>query len=974
MNFLSQQNSKVLFIALFSTFIMAACSGKQSVITLMDSNDVVSLVVDNNENETVKLSATLFAEDVQRITGKKPQIIKDINDASGHVIVFGTIEKSGLIQTLSKQNKIDYSSIQGNWEMYQYHFVDDITENKTPTLVIVGSDPRGAAYGILDLSKKMGVSPWYYWADVTPERKDNLSVEVSNYTSSAPSVKFRGIFLNDEDWGLQPWAANTLEPETNDIGPKTYAHIFELLLRLKANLIWPAMHPCTRGFFTYPGNIEVAEKYGIVIGSSHCEQMLCNNVDEWKEPEFGPFNYFTNKDKMIDYWAKRVEESKNINGIYTLGLRGVHDSGIVGAKNTEQKISATNEVIKVQRNLLDSIIPKDVTEIPQVMIPYKEVLAIYDKGIDLPEDISLVWPDDNYGYVRRLSDKNERLRSGGSGVYYHASYWGRPHDYLWLSSTNPWVMWEEMFKSYTYDAKTFWILNVGDIKPLERDIDLFLDMAWDITSYSSGNAVLKHMQTWYSDIFGTKVGKEVTDITQKYYQLAFERRPEFMGWSRTEGRDRNTHISGYNHFVNGDEAQKRMDRYAVLSDEVKRLYSNFDNNDVKKAAFYQLVYYPVVMASEINHKFLYRDKAEHYKKQGRSSVNEFAQLSDKAFASIQKETKYFNTELQNGKWNHMMSYEPRNLSVYQKLSVDKLEIPENNAWGISVETSLTDTSSNTTLPVFYPWYQDGYFIDIYMKGTEEVSWQLSTDVPWLNISQDNGNLTNSDGNREVRVWIKINWSEVYSPELLKGLITITANGQTESIKAIVNNFSHPDLISLNVPIENNGVVSIFAENFKGIKNAANSQWEKLDGLGHTGSSMRHAVKDEVALQTNLKTAEKAALAYDFIIVTSGETSLTVFALPTHPINRNWGLGVKIFIDGQELGVASVKARSQTALWKENVLSNTASTEISLGELTAGKHQIIVEAIDPEFILDRLLIKTEECVQNTYSVIPEVRLP
>lgn len=965
-------HQRILTALFFSFFALLSCTSRETHFVLVDENEIVTLVVDAQDNPTVKLAANLFAQDVERITGVLPKVVHSVEETSGTTIIIGSLPHSKLLEKLNANNALTLDSLNGKWEVYGYRVANDLLNNNEKTLIIAGSDPRGTAYGIFDLSQKIGVSPWYYWADVTPEKKDKIQVNMQDFTSETPSVKFRGIFLNDEDWGLQPWAAKTLEPETNDIGPKTYAHIFELLLRLKANLIWPAMHPCTRGFFTYPGNVEVAEKYGITIGSSHCEQMLCNNVDEWKEPEFGPFNYFTNKNKMVDYWANRVEQSKNINGIYTLGLRGVHDSGIVGAKNNEQKISATNEVIKLQRHLLDSIIDKPVAEIPQVMIPYKEVLAIYDQGIDLPQDITLVWPDDNYGYVRRLSNAEERKRSGGSGVYYHASYWGRPHDYLWLSSANPWVMYEEMYKAYRYDARNLWILNVGDIKPLERDMDLFLDMAYNIQPYKNIKAVNQHMTQWYANIFGETAGKAIAEIMTKYYQLALERRPEFMGWSRTEGSDRGTHISDYNPFVNNDEAQKRLDAYRQLESEVKSFYQNLDPKDIQKDAFYQLVYYPVVMAAEINRKFLYRDRAELYKKEGRTSANEYAQKSAEAYDEIVAATSYFNNELSVGKWKYMMSYEPRGLSVYQKLDIDTLPLANQGDWGISMEKSFTDTAR--ALPTFYPWYNGSYFFDIFMKGTEEIDWKLKTNVPWIVVSSSEGKLENSNEKREQRVWVKINWSRIFDTELSNGTITLEANGKMKTIAVKAMNFDQPDLIAPYVPIETDGIISIFAENFRAIKNAPTSKWVKMEGLGHTGAAMQHLVDDEVHFKQQFDTVEKAELLYEFIVVDGKETELTIFALPTHPINQNWDVSVAVSLDGESLGTASVKNRSQSRQWKENVLRNTSTAKLKLGYLKPGKHTLKITAQDPEFVLDRLLISPINKAPKVYSVIPETRLP
>ena len=256
-------------------------------------------------------------------------------------------------------------------------------------MVVAGSDVRGTAYGVFTLSEKIGVSPWYWWADVAAKQQKELTIVQDDFVSAPPSVKYRGIFINDEDWGLQPWAAKTFEPETGDIGPKTYAKVFELLLRLKANLIWPAMHPSTKAFFHYPGNVTTAGDYQIIIGSSHAEPMLRNNVGEWNEKTMGHFNYLTNKDSVYKYWEDRVKESSEINAIYTMGMRGVHDGQMEGVKNMKEAVPIVERIIQEQRELLTKHVNKDVTAIPQVLTVYKEVLEIYDNGLKVPDDITL---------------------------------------------------------------------------------------------------------------------------------------------------------------------------------------------------------------------------------------------------------------------------------------------------------------------------------------------------------------------------------------------------------------------------------------------------------------------------------------------------------------------------------------------------------------------------------------------------------
>jgi hypothetical protein len=344
--------------------------------------------------------------------------------------------------------KLDVGDLKGAWESFVIAVVDRPTPDVPRALVIVGSDRRGAAYGVYELSQAIGVSPWRWWADVPPPRRDQLYVAAGTRRLGPPSVKYRGIFINDEDWGLQPWAAHTFEPETGNIGPKTYARVFDLLLRLKANTLWPAMHPTTAPFNDDPANAKLADRYAIVMGSSHAEPMLRNNVGEWKAPA-ETYNYATNPDGVLAYWRQRVTTNGEYENLYTLGMRGIHDSGMVGANDLASRKTLLETIFADQRRLLAE---RGLQGAPQVFTPYKEVLDVYRGGLKVPDDVTLVWPDDNFGYIRQFPDAAERQRAGGSGVYYHLSYLGAPLSYLWLSTTPPALIQQQMGQAWDLGA------------------------------------------------------------------------------------------------------------------------------------------------------------------------------------------------------------------------------------------------------------------------------------------------------------------------------------------------------------------------------------------------------------------------------------------------------------------------------------------------------------------------------------------
>lgn len=500
-----------------------------AAFTLFNSAAVASVCIDSNDAKVVSIAANAFANDVQLISGKKLPVFHT-TPATGFSIIAGTIGQSKLIDDLIATKQLDVNLIKNKWES----FIIKVVGKK---ILLAGSDPRGTAYGIFQLSRQIGVSPWVWWADAIPQKRKQLFI-TGSYISTEPSVKYRGIFLNDEDWGLQPWAAKTFEPETGDIGPKTYAMIFELLLRLRANLIWPAMHPSTKAFFHYPGNAQMATDYAMVVGSSHAEPMLRNNVDEWNEKTMGEFNYVTNHDAINNYWEERVKQSKDFNAFYTLGIRGVHDSKMLGANTLQEQKVVMEKAVKEQRQLLMKHINPAIEKVPQAFIPYKEVQDIYDDGFEVPEDVTLVWCDDNFGYIKHFPNEKERLRKGGNGVYYHISYWGRPHDYLWLASAHPAQVYTQMRLAYDKGAKNLWVVNVGDIKPAEYLTELFLDMAWCTDSIANNQKGLeRHLSTWLQREFGAANANEIIPVMNEYYRLSYIRKPEFMGGTRTEEID-----------------------------------------------------------------------------------------------------------------------------------------------------------------------------------------------------------------------------------------------------------------------------------------------------------------------------------------------------------------------------------------------------------------------------------------------------
>ena len=549
--------------------------------------------------------------------------------------------------------------------------------------VIVGSDRRGTAYGAFELSKMLGVSPWVWWADVLPEKRKNLSVSAKNIVGKEPSVKYRGIFLNDEDWGLQPWAAKTFEPEVGNIGPKTYAKIFELLLRLKANTCWSAMHEVTGPFNFIEGNAQVADDYAIIMGSSHTEPMLRNNVGEWKDDK-AKYNFVSNEAGVTNYWEERLKTNGKFENIYTLGMRGIHDSPIQGTKNQAERIPILEKIIQTQRNLLSRYVDQNVETIPQIFCPYKEVLADYRAGLQIPEDVTIVFPDDNFGYIRYFPNPQEQKRKGGFGVYYHISYLGRPLSYLWLNTTPPALIFEEMSKAYTNGMREFWMLNVGDIKPQEIGIEFFMQMAYDAENRTFANQN-QFLKDWATREFGARNSVEIAAVMDKYFRLGFARKPEHLQWYLPKETPKRSDLTEA-------EIAERLEEYTTLRQRAEEIYQNISL--VKKDAFYELVLYPIRSSASANERFFAAELAEIYKLNKRKDAIDRARKSIAADEEIKRETIYFNEKLAGGKWKNMMSPE-MNEGQWTSMRSTPPKIDLKNFENLNTPTSLRIETSES---------------------------------------------------------------------------------------------------------------------------------------------------------------------------------------------------------------------------------------------------------------------------------------
>ena len=666
-------STRLLFLNILLLFSLHAFPA--SGFVWFDGKQPVSYSVTASK-PVVSVALNMFHDDLKQVTGTVPQQLSEKN-AKIAIIQLDDKNLSAAQKQILQRKGIPVNDLSSKKDAF---FMAVIGRGAGAKLYIVGSDGRGTAYGILELSRKAGVSPWVWWSDVTPEKQNKLTLPAGFSTFQSPSVEFRGIFLNDEDWSMQPWSWMNFEPSDikGKIGARTYKEIFKLLMRLRANAIWPGMHGTTTPFYFVPGAKEAADSCGIVIGTSHCEPLMRNNVGEWDENKRGRYNYITNKQSVTDYWVERLREVDDKENVYTIGMRGVHDGAMEGVKTMKEQTEALQRVICDQRNLLKQYVDPNVEQIPQQFVPYKEVLQIYENGLDVPDDVMLTWCDDNYGYMTRLSDAQQQKRSGGAGVYYHLSYWGRPHDYLWLTTTQPGLIYNEMREAYNHNARRLWIVNVHDLKPAAYDLEFFLDMAWDINSITP-STIRDHQAEWLKREFGDLAGKKLLPAMMEFYRLCGIRKPEFMGWTQVE-LDKKLYARGWSPLKDTEfslsEFGGELDRYLEAYENIKQTVADVEKiiPANRKDAFFSHIKYPVFSAAAMSTKMLEAQRARAIAS-GSYDIRRWEWERDhelmvacaksmNAYQEIRRLTDYYNNEMSGGKWNQSMVYHPRDLYVF----------------------------------------------------------------------------------------------------------------------------------------------------------------------------------------------------------------------------------------------------------------------------------------------------------------------
>lgn len=908
------------------------------------------------------------------------------SDWANSDIIIGTLGKSEAIDTLVKNNEIDVSDIEGKWEAFS------IQQTENDKIVIAGSDKRGTIYGIYDMCEKIGVSPWEWWADVDPTHADTLYINLpeGGYTEGEPSVKYRGIFINDE-YNLNQWS-KSLSADGSAMTHETYEKVFELLLRLKANYLWPAMHNYSPAFHTDAENAALADKYGIVMGSSHCEPLLRNNLgeldafqDKWEEEnpdktlykalknESGKSvayywtdhdnnnNPIDNKEFLEAYWRESVQKYGGYENVYSLGMRGVHD----GSFQTNMDYpTALNEIIACQRKILKEEIcdktGQDITDIPQVFIPYKDVLKYYNEGsLQIPEDVTIMWTDDNFGYVRQNANDTERANSGRTGIYYHVSYYGYPTSYLWLSSTQPGLIREEMGKSYDMGADKMWILNVGDIKPAENDIEYFLKLARNIDTRNEDIGELFAAKAQRDFNLNDDDAAKYAEIMDEYYELANSKRPEFI-------RSGEISVTAY-----GDEGQRYLDRCKALTAKAEQIHSSLAEE--KKDSFYELALYPIRSFTNMMTDYIQTDRANLYAEQGRGTAPyQYANEAAKAAAQIDTDTAAFNS-LREGKWNNIMNINPSKLQscdakIITDLSVNTPSSLDYTSLAVAVDSQTAlngDCALNLSV---YDTYNR--FIDIINQGYGSFDYTITSNVDYINFSKMSGTAYGSD-----RVYVSLDNSAQIPSGTSSAVITVSQmlGDIIVDTKEITVNISNPNVtLGEKLYIEAGGTVSVEAEHYSNAVTNGAYEWKVEKDFGRSGDSVK-AYPDLSENVATPNTANSAYLEYDIYFENSGIYTLDVYRMPTlnERNNMRFAVGIDDSAPTTLNGTSTYSgSSSKTDAWARGVLDNTQKLSTTISVSASGKHTLRLYNVSPGVVIDKMVLTHGTEVTASYFGAPE----
>ena len=893
--------------------------------------------VDTNDYAGVLIAADNLRADVNQVTGYTPELVHAEADLGTNVIIIGTLGKSQIIDELIQAGKIDVSSITNKWESYFTQVVPNPLPGVANSLVIVGSDKRGTIYGIYDLSAEMGVSPWYWWADVPAPHQNTVFVKAGKYEQGPPAVKYRGIFLNDEWPDLTEW----VKEKFGDYNHAFYTNVFELMLRLKANYLWPAMwNNCFNE--DDPLNPKLADEYGIVMGTSHVEPMMRADK-EWNRLGYTAkeWNFLTHSNELVKFWKDGIERNENYENMITIAMRGKIDTPMSESAN----ISLLEEIVAAERGIISEVYQTNAADVPQDWALYKEVQEYYEKGMRVPDDVTLLWCDDNWGDIRRLPSPGSRSRSGGAGVYYHFDYVGGPRNYKWLNTNPTTKIWEQMNLAYHYDANQIWIVNVGHLKGYELPIEFFMNLAWNPQEWPK-EKIAEFTRLWAERQFGPEHADQIADILSKYTKYNGRRKPELLE-------------PGTFSLTDYQEADRVLADWKSLTAEAAEIYQKLPENE--RDAFFELVLYPTKACEQVNDLYITAAKNRLYTGQGRASANDYAAQARALFQADADLSAYYNHTLANGRWDHMMDQTHIGYTSWQQPDtnvmpqVEETQVSARGALGVAVEGSTTawpGVTNEPVLPEFDVFNQPRQYIDVYNRGQTPFEFTATPNAPWIELSATNGTIE-----KGARLWVSVDWAKAPKGEA-HGSVAITG-ARAEPVVVSMNEFNpkQPTRNSLKGFVEASGYVSIEAVHYTKKVDAGSARWEEIPNLGRTLSAMSIF---PVTAPSVTPPKDSPCLEYQMYLFHPDKVEVEAIIDPTLNFVQGRGLRYALSFDHQPPQIVTAVPAGYTAMdgnrdWETTVKDSVRTVKTTFTLSHTGYHTLKVWMVDPGVVLQKLVV-------------------
>ena len=907
-------------------------------VQLVAGGNAAAIVVDPRDHPGVLRVANDLQQDIQRVTGVRPSVVTNAPSKANDVIIVGTLGVSRVVDRLVREGKLDVSEIRGRWEASILQVVERPLPGIARALVIAGSDKRGTIFGAYELSEQSGVSPWYWWADVPVRRQPELFARAGRLVRREPAVKYRGIFINDEAPALSNWARKTF----GGFHHQFYARVFELILRLRANFLWPAMWGSAFNADD-ARNPALADEYGVVIGTSHHEPMMRAH-DEWRRHGQGPWNYTTNAEALRAFWTDGIRKTAAFENIITLGMRGDGDEPMADSVN----VALLERIVQDQRRIIAENRAPDVTTVPQVWALYKEVQEYYERGMRVPDDVTVLWSDDNWGNIRRLPTAEERQRAGGAGVYYHFDYVGGPRSYKWLNTIPIPKIWEQMHLAWRYGATRMWIVNVGDIKPMEFPIQFFLDYAWDPERWPA-ERLAEFTELWAAREFGAEHAAEIAALISSYTKYNGRRKPEMLEpqtFSLVNYREAETVVADFERLVSRAEA---------ISSSI---------SSAAKDAFYQLVLHPIKASAVLNELYVTVGRNRLYAAQGRASTNDLAARARELFAQDAEITRYYNETLAGGKWQHMMDQTHIGYTYWNQPFRNAMpgvqEIQPSNAaeMGVAVEGSPASWPGGNAPPPVLPaltvYDKTPRYIDIFNRGRQPFEYTVETSQTWLQVNPPRGIV-----DRDRRILVTARWNDV-PLDTTSATITIRGSDNTQVQVAVpIVNPRSPRPGELDGFVETDGYVSIEAEHYSRAVAPVDRRWLTVPDHGRTLSGVTPwpVTPWPSAAAAVTDGANDMRLEYRMFLFTTGPIRVHAYLAPTQKFRPGPGLRYGIAFGDESTQVVDVHADTSLQAWERSVADGVTVSTSTHTIATPGVHILKFSALEPGLVLQKLVVDT-----------------